>query len=65
MSGGRPSEGRVRIVAHVLPLTAERIARLLDKSDARVSTIGKVVDQQFGVETRAHGRKRRSIHPNE
>lgn len=49
MSGGRPNEGRVRIVAHVLPLTAERIAFLTDKTKPDSNTVGKVIDRQFGV----------------
>lgn len=46
---GRPDEGRIRIVAHVLPLTAERIAYLVDKTEPAANTIGKVIDSQFGV----------------
>ena len=47
---GRPDEGRTRIVAHVLPLTAQRIAYLVDKTEPAANTIGKVIDSQFGVQ---------------
>jgi hypothetical protein len=49
MSAGRPDEGRVRKVIYVLPLTAERIAFLVDKTKPDANTQGKVVDSQFGV----------------
>lgn len=49
MSGGRPNENRVRIVAHVDELTAQRIEFLVDKTDPKANTIGKVIDRQFGV----------------
>ena len=46
---GRPSEGRVKMTVHVLPLTAERINYLVDKTKADQNTQGKVIDRQFGV----------------
>lgn len=49
MSGGRTNEGRVRKVIYVLPLTDERIEFLVDKTDPKANTPGKVVDSQFGV----------------
>ena len=49
MSGGRPKENRVRIVAHVDELTAQRIDDLVDKTDPKANTVGKVIDRQFGV----------------
>jgi hypothetical protein len=49
MSGGRPKENRVRIVAHVDELTAQRIEFLVDKTDPKANTVGKVIDRQFGV----------------
>lgn len=48
---GRPNEGRVKLTCYVLPLTARRIAFLVDKTkkpDA-ANTQGKVVDSQFGA----------------
>lgn len=48
-SGGRPSEGRVKMTVHVLPLTADRINYLVDKTKAEQNTQGKVIDRQFGV----------------
>jgi len=48
MSGGRPGEGRVRKVLYVLPLTAEQIEFLVDKSTPDANTVGKVIDKQFG-----------------
>ena len=49
MSAGRPAEGRVKLTCYVLPLTAERINYLVDKTKAEANTQGKVIDRQFGV----------------
>ncbi len=46
---GRPNEGRVKLTCYVLPLTAERIGFLVDKTKPDANTQGKVVDSQFGV----------------
>jgi hypothetical protein len=46
---GRPNEGRVKLTCYVLPLTAKRIAFLVDKTKPDANTQGKVVDSQFGV----------------
>lgn len=46
----RPNEGRVKLTCYVLPLTAERIAFLVDKTKPDANTQGKVVDSQFGVQ---------------
>lgn len=46
---GRPAEGRVKMTVHVLPLTADRINYLVDKTKADQNTQGKVIDRQFGV----------------
>jgi hypothetical protein len=46
---GRPNEGRKKLTCYVLPLTAERIAFLVDKTKPDANTQGKVVDSQFGV----------------
>lgn len=51
MSGGRPKENRVRIVAHVDELTSQRIDYLVDKTDPKANTVGKVIDSQFGVQS--------------
>lgn len=45
MSGGRPKENRQRIVAHVLPATAKRIAARVDKTKRERNTTGKVIDE--------------------
>lgn len=44
----RPKENRIALKAHVLPKTARRIARLVNKRRREVSTIGRVVDTVFG-----------------
>lgn len=46
---GRPNEGRVKLTCYVLPLTAERIAYLVDKTKPDANTQGKVVDSLVGV----------------
>lgn len=51
---GRPNEGRVRVIAWVLPVTDARIDFLVDKSNRDQNTIGKVVDSQFGVQAGAN-----------
>lgn len=70
---GRPDEGRVRLVANVLPLTERRINYLVDKTEPKSNTIGKIIDRQFGVQAKKkvagagrkaprgqHGRAKRS-----
>lgn len=47
---GRPNEGRVKLTCYVLPLTAERIAYLVDKTKPDENTQGKIIDRQFGVQ---------------
>ena len=51
---GRPNEGRVKLTCYVLPLTAQRITFLVDKTDPKQNTQGKVVDSQFGVQAGAN-----------
>ena len=51
---GRPNEGRVKLTCYVLPLTADRIAFLVDKTKPDANTQGKVVDSQFGVQAGAN-----------
>lgn len=46
---GRPNEGRVKLTCYVLPVTAERIAYLVNKTKQDANTLGKVVDSQLGV----------------
>ena len=70
---GRPNEGRKKLTCYVLPLTLERIRFMVDKTVPEWSTVGKVIDTQFGVpKTKAvagagrkaprgqHGRAKRS-----
>lgn len=45
----RPHEHRTKLTVHVLPATAKRIAYLVDKKKREHSTLGRVVDAQFGV----------------
>lgn len=47
MTAGRPKEGRIRLSIHVLPDTANEISKLVDKSDIKRNTQGKVIDLQF------------------
>jgi len=63
MKPGRPAENRVKLTCYVLPLTARRIAFLVDKRTPAVNTLGKVVDSQFGVQAGANvaGRGRRVL----
>jgi hypothetical protein len=49
----RPHEHRTKLTVHVLPATAKRIAYLVDKKKREHSTLGRVVDAQFGVKARA------------
>lgn len=45
----RPHEHRMKLTVHVLPATAKRIAFLVDKAKREHSTLGRIVDLQFGV----------------
>ena len=50
----RPHEHRAKLTIHVLPVTAKRIAYLVDKKKREHSTLGRVVDAQFGVQAGAN-----------
>lgn len=50
----RPHEHRTKLTVHVLPVTAKRIAYLVDKKKREHSTLGRVVDAQFGVRASAN-----------
>lgn len=54
MKPGRPGENRLKLTCYVLPLTARRIAFIVDKRKPDVNTLGKVVDSQFGVQAGAN-----------
>ena len=45
----QPHEHRIKLTVHVLPATAKRIAFLVDKAKREHSTLGRIVDLQFGV----------------
>jgi hypothetical protein len=57
MGAGRPNEGRIRLNIHVLPETADAINHLLDKTDPKLNTQGKVVDSRFAKQKKAPRKK--------
>jgi hypothetical protein len=50
----RPHEHRTKLTIRVLPQTAKRIAYLVDKKKREHSTLGRIVDAQFGVQAGAN-----------
>jgi len=46
---GRPKEGRVRLLAHVLPCTKKTIDGMVDRQDTLFNTRGKIIDEKFSV----------------
>lgn len=44
---GRPSEGRIKMTIHVLPVTAKTINGAVDKTKPASNTQGKVIDRKF------------------
>lgn len=44
----RPHEHRVRLTAHVLTKTKQRVEKLVKKKHRERSTIGRIIDTHFG-----------------